>query len=135
MNRRSFLSLFGAGVAGIALEQAIPLGRVWSFPKEIVIADTLKAGDIFSMTSVNRVNSNRPQFEIGDVVTVEESGGLIDPLEYFIVQAVTEVDCYLYPHIDLGSGLQMGIVPKGLLRPAPFYPTAAFPPDSSRTPS
>ena len=37
MNRRNFLSLFSAGVAGIALEQAIPLGRVWSFPKEIVI--------------------------------------------------------------------------------------------------
>ena len=36
--RRNFLSLFGAGVAGIALEQAIPAGRVWSFPKEIVIA-------------------------------------------------------------------------------------------------
>lgn len=25
------------GIAGIALEQAIPLGRVWSFPKNIVI--------------------------------------------------------------------------------------------------
>ena len=37
MNRRNFLSLFSAGVAGIALEQAIPLGRVWSFPKEIVV--------------------------------------------------------------------------------------------------
>jgi hypothetical protein len=39
MNRRHFLSLFSAGVAGIALEQAIPLGRVWSFPKEIVIPE------------------------------------------------------------------------------------------------
>ncbi len=39
MNRRNFLSLFSAGVAGIALEQAIPLGRVWSFPKEIVIPE------------------------------------------------------------------------------------------------
>ena len=38
MDRRKFLGLFSAGVAGIALEQAIPLGRVWSFPKEIVIA-------------------------------------------------------------------------------------------------
>ena len=35
MDRRRFLSLFGAGVAGIALEQAVPLGRVWSFPKKI----------------------------------------------------------------------------------------------------
>lgn len=39
MNRRNFLGLFAAGVAGIALEQAIPLGRVWSFPKEIVIPE------------------------------------------------------------------------------------------------
>lgn len=38
MNRRGFLSLLGLGIAGVALEQAIPLGRVWSFPKEIVIA-------------------------------------------------------------------------------------------------
>lgn len=37
MNRRNFFSLFSAGVAGIALEQAIPLGRVWSFPKKIKI--------------------------------------------------------------------------------------------------
>ncbi len=38
MNRRNFFKLFSAGVAGIALEQAIPLGRVWSFPKKIVIS-------------------------------------------------------------------------------------------------
>lgn len=37
MDRRKFLSFLGAGVAGFALEQAIPFGRVWSFPKEIVI--------------------------------------------------------------------------------------------------
>lgn len=42
MNRRNFLSLFSAGVAGIALEQAIPLGRVWSFPKKIVITGPLE---------------------------------------------------------------------------------------------
>lgn len=38
MDRRGFFKLFGAGVAGIALEQAIPLGRVWSFPSRIVVA-------------------------------------------------------------------------------------------------
>ena len=46
MNRRNFLSLFSAGVAGIALEQAIPLGRVWSFPKEIVVP----TGNVFLRT-------------------------------------------------------------------------------------
>jgi hypothetical protein len=38
VNRRHFLGLFGLGVAGIALDQAIPFNRVWSFPKEIKIA-------------------------------------------------------------------------------------------------
>jgi hypothetical protein len=38
MDRRGFLRLFGAGVAGIALDQAIPLGRVWSFPSELFVA-------------------------------------------------------------------------------------------------
>lgn len=33
------MSLLGLGVAGIAIEQAIPLGRVWSFPSKIVIPD------------------------------------------------------------------------------------------------
>ena len=32
------MSLLGGGVAGLALEQAIPFNRVWSFPKEIVVA-------------------------------------------------------------------------------------------------
>jgi hypothetical protein len=35
MERRGFLKFLGAGVAGIALEQAIPFGRVWSFPSTI----------------------------------------------------------------------------------------------------
>lgn len=37
MNRRGFLRSIGLGIGGIALEQAIPLGRVWSFPKKIVV--------------------------------------------------------------------------------------------------
>jgi hypothetical protein len=37
MERRGFLKLFGAGLAGIALGDAIPFGRVWSFPKNIII--------------------------------------------------------------------------------------------------
>ena len=38
MERRNFLKLFTGAVAGIALEQAIPFNRVWSFPKKIVYA-------------------------------------------------------------------------------------------------
>lgn len=37
MNRRGFLQVLGIAVGGIALEQAIPFNRVWSFPKNIVI--------------------------------------------------------------------------------------------------
>lgn len=37
MNRRSFLRSAVAAVGGIALEEAIPFGRVWSFPSKIVI--------------------------------------------------------------------------------------------------
>jgi hypothetical protein len=35
MDRRRFLSLLGAGTAGLALADAIPFGRVWSFPSVI----------------------------------------------------------------------------------------------------
>jgi len=36
MNRRSFLTGLAALVGGIALEEAIPFNRVWSFPSKIV---------------------------------------------------------------------------------------------------
>jgi len=35
MNRRGFLAGLGALIGGIAIEEAIPFGRVWSFPKEV----------------------------------------------------------------------------------------------------
>jgi hypothetical protein len=35
MNRRGFITGLAALIGGIALEQAIPLGRVWSFPSVI----------------------------------------------------------------------------------------------------
>lgn len=37
MNRRSFLGGLAALVGGLAVEEAIPLGRVWSFPSKIVV--------------------------------------------------------------------------------------------------
>jgi hypothetical protein len=56
MNRRGFLSLFGAAIAGAAVDQIIPLGRVWSFPKEIVIAPAavlpeIAGGNLFLNTT------------------------------------------------------------------------------------
>lgn len=41
MNRRGFLKMLGGGVAGIAIAEAEPLGRVWSFPKNILIKRTV----------------------------------------------------------------------------------------------
>jgi hypothetical protein len=38
MDRRSFFRLGAAALAGAALKEAIPFGRVWSFPSKIVIA-------------------------------------------------------------------------------------------------
>ena len=42
MNRRDFFKSLGLVIGGVAVEQAIPLGRVWSFPTNIVIAPTNK---------------------------------------------------------------------------------------------
>ncbi len=51
LTRRGFLGLFGAAAGGILLEQAIPFGRVWSFPTNIVIArPTLTYADITAET-------------------------------------------------------------------------------------
>ncbi len=41
MNRRGFLTGLGALVGGVLIDQAIPLNRVWSFPKNIVIKPAL----------------------------------------------------------------------------------------------
>ena len=38
INRRGFLKGLGILVGGMALEEAIPLGRVWSFPSRVIPA-------------------------------------------------------------------------------------------------
>jgi hypothetical protein len=40
LNRRSFFRFLGAGAATLALSEAIPFGRVWSFPSKIVVPKT-----------------------------------------------------------------------------------------------
>lgn len=97
MNRRNFLSLFSAGIAGIALEQAIPLGRVWSFPSKIAV---LKPGDIISIASINRIN---PLFEIGDIVSIPAFSAL-----RFVVTDMGESDGTIY--LADSRGRQAGIV-------------------------
>lgn len=63
MERRGFLKLFGGAVAGIALEQAIPLGRVWSFPKKIVVSDWAVPKSTF-------ITVRELHFQNGDIVTI-----------------------------------------------------------------
>lgn len=41
--------MFGLGAAGLALEQAIPFGRVWSFPKEIRLATPRDMSNFFAV--------------------------------------------------------------------------------------
>ena len=43
MNRRGFLGMLVAAVAGVALNEAIPFGRVWSFPSKIVLPKVVGA--------------------------------------------------------------------------------------------
>lgn len=93
MNRRNFLSLFSAGIAGIALEQAIPLGRVWSFPKEIVI----------------------PKLSLAEIETI------------YLRSAMRE--------LSRATGRNMDFSFAAIRANGWHFPTAAFPPDSSHTPS
>lgn len=52
IQRRNFLTGLAVLVSGIALEQAIPFNRVWSFPKEIRVVPRL-TDDVFANTPLN----------------------------------------------------------------------------------
>lgn len=112
--RRGFLKLFGAGVAGIALEQAIPFNRVWSFPKKIVIAKPPSPGDIITIAGVNAVNPEPRMsalFEIGDIVSFPAFG-----LERYIVTRVSE-DEVAISNVDYSKGgIVCGRAIRGLQR-------------------
>ena len=118
MDRRGFLKFLSAGVAGIALEHAIPLGRVWSFPKNIVIAESgVSAGNVGSHLAIGF-----PQrFVIGDVVRFAKWPGM------FVVSRVhpesEKVELYSAEQRLLIRGFEQ----KQL--------TAAFPRDNSHMPS
>ena len=55
MNRRSFLGGLAALVGGIAVAEAIPLGRVWSFPSKIVPLNVTisQYSDYISLSDLN----------------------------------------------------------------------------------
>ena len=68
MNRRNFLTRLGLVAGGLALDQAIPFNRVWSFPKEIVVAQS------GSRLTVNALAGNI--FNVGDVFTIANVNGV-----------------------------------------------------------
>lgn len=81
MNRRGLLKLFGGVVAGVALEQAIPFGRVWSFPKQIALANVgvdYGFGDSFSAATVPIAFCNLPLAR----PLLEPRGGGAVPIEW-----------------------------------------------------
>ncbi|HEX3094608.1 MAG TPA: hypothetical protein VHW72_18365 [Candidatus Angelobacter sp.] len=59
MDRRNFLRGLGLVMGGIALDQAIPLGRVWSFPKEIKVLNSV---DDLNLTLHGVTLQRRPGF-------------------------------------------------------------------------
>lgn len=63
MERRKFLGLLGLGAGGILLDQAVPLNRVWSFPKEIVTGNRIVIASRF------------PIFFKGDLISVAGYSG------------------------------------------------------------
>jgi hypothetical protein len=86
MNRRRFLSLFTAGVAGIALDQAIPLGRVWSFPKKIVVPDVLNWPEDFprKMLIGSTVRIRMPQRWFIHEALNRVPQGIVGPQNYLV---------------------------------------------------
>ena len=124
MNRRNFLSLFSAGVAGIALKEAIPLGRVWSFPKKIVIARP--------ELTIDELGGFRDLLAIGDIVTIKQALGFPGYLGPFIITDVCESAVGLMFQLKAPRHDINGMAPGSALEP---ILTGDVRRDSSRTPS
>lgn len=65
MDRRSFLRGLGLLVGGVVAAEAIPLGRVWSFPREIKIYPpgtwgALKRSDYYPLKYVSVLGLSAP---------------------------------------------------------------------------
>lgn len=85
MLRRTFLKLFGGLVAGTALEDAIPKGTLYFFPKEIKIAKSLGESEYFVKVDTLVDKYIRPVMsgiaeEIDRAVICRQ---IYDPVEYY----------------------------------------------------
>jgi hypothetical protein len=59
VDRRNFFRLLGAGAAGLALQQAIPFGRVWSFPSQLVLPTEFLLGPAESVRFIRAYDPTR----------------------------------------------------------------------------
>jgi hypothetical protein len=58
MDRRNFFKMLGAGIAGIALKEAIRFGRVWSFPSNIVVRPRLLTTEDITLETLRILKEN-----------------------------------------------------------------------------
>jgi hypothetical protein len=65
VNRRGFLGMLAAGLAGAAIAEQIPFGRVWSFPSKIIVPGNviLPAG-----STVRFIRAWSPEF-MGSIIS------------------------------------------------------------------
>jgi len=86
MDRRAFLRGIGGAIASAAIVPAIPLGRVWSFPKNIVIPK-LSLEEMEQRYLAPAVEQLRNDidglFQIGDIVSLPAFG-----IERYIVTGI-----------------------------------------------
>ena len=110
MNRRNFLTSLAATVAGIALNEAIPFNRVWSFPKKIMIAKPPANSLALEKLGLDEM--------VGLGFTWDSYSAAMNT---GFARKILSLSCKLRALPEIGAMLD--------------WPTAAFPPDSSHTPS
>jgi hypothetical protein len=102
MERRRFLGLLSGILGGIALEQAIPFGRVWSFPKEIVVNDFIvlppgssarivEARDFWAGRMVQRLDVISPVFAVVPIGFVK----------YRLIRGIDRLHSGMVPEVPL----------------------------------
>jgi hypothetical protein len=70
MNRRNFLRGLAAAVGGIALGEAIPLNRVWSFPQKIVQLNTAPLATVYyDRAAMKSLGANLIRYYYADKAT------------------------------------------------------------------
>ena len=77
MDRRGFFKGVTGLVAGVAVAEAIPFGRVWSFPANIVVPNnvwSVRLGDRFAIGDLISAGKFGPYI----VTRIDEDKGVID---------------------------------------------------------